>query len=83
MGEARKAAWKRWSGGWPGIREKSSDQLRTQGRPGLLVRKKAPDTGELSANSSHDLQMLTVHRLCTQLNLEKADTTDPHTHSLN
>lgn len=52
------------------------------GRPGLLVRKKAPDTGELSANSSHDLQMLTVHRLCTQ-RLTGPDTTDPHTHSLN
>ena len=52
------------------------------GRPGLLVRKKAPDTGELSANSSHNLQMLTERRLCTQ-RLMGPNTTDPHTHSLN
>lgn len=65
-------------------RDQSEEFRSTEnsGRPGFLVRKKAPDTGELSANSSHYLRMLTAWRHCTQ-HLTGPITIDPHIHSLN
>lgn len=69
---------------WRLARDQSEEFRSTEnsGRPGFLVRKKASDIGELSANSSHYLQMLTVCRHCTQ-HLTGPITIDPHIHSLN
>lgn len=52
MARAWKAAWKRWPRGWPGQREERRTTSNS-GRPRTLGRIKAPDTGHLSANSSH------------------------------
>ena len=88
---AESAAWNGWGMEgcleevvWRLARDQREEFRSTEnsGRPGLLVRKKAPDTGEPSANSSHNLRMLTARRLCTQRSTGPA-TMDPHTHSLN